>query len=449
MSIFDKFFTKFAYKFDKGYPDMNNDQDVLLLESLISEAIDEKFSLEEANTSITEDLHEIFVAMFLADHEKIESKEKLLSYTEKDWTKLIKKLEKLENPKQHLDIILKYVNTSDPKKQNKIWDVYQDAQNLSKAIKTKLYSGGGLKSVSRVFGTGLDGKKLKGDVYVRQDVEGVKSDLVDISLKFEKGQFNSLSASKLLGILYNIPEDVLEGEGNGLLGQLYNKKTEYKNAIDGGVRDYLNFILDNYKQIPQGKLDVKHIKTLDDFDKSNKSNSITWPEWRKESVPIKTAFRKALASPPLTQLKGEKDQLEDSKRKAINRTLDDFLKDYEISTDQKDIQDMLIYILGASEKSYYYAAESGKKAFFIPSIKRIRSREYILDAKSSILKGGGESANYVVDIIVKDKESNKPLFMFDLYLRFAGQHGQYTSDISQKGKTFKVYDSWTDIYFGN
>ena len=51
MSIFDKFFTKFSYKFDKGYPDMNNDQDVLLLESLISEVIGEKFSLEEANTA--------------------------------------------------------------------------------------------------------------------------------------------------------------------------------------------------------------------------------------------------------------------------------------------------------------------------------------------------------------------------------------------------------------
>ena len=47
MSIFDKFFTKFAYKFDKGYPDMNNAQDVLLLESLISENIGEKFSLNE------------------------------------------------------------------------------------------------------------------------------------------------------------------------------------------------------------------------------------------------------------------------------------------------------------------------------------------------------------------------------------------------------------------
>ena len=54
MNIFDKFFTKFAYKFDKGYPDMNNAQDVLLLESLISEVIGEKFSLEEVDA--TEDL---------------------------------------------------------------------------------------------------------------------------------------------------------------------------------------------------------------------------------------------------------------------------------------------------------------------------------------------------------------------------------------------------------
>jgi hypothetical protein len=28
MNIFDKFFTKFAYKFDKGYPDMDNPTDV-------------------------------------------------------------------------------------------------------------------------------------------------------------------------------------------------------------------------------------------------------------------------------------------------------------------------------------------------------------------------------------------------------------------------------------
>jgi hypothetical protein len=47
MDIFDKFFTKFSYKFDKGYPDMDNPTDVALLESLISEVLGENFSLQE------------------------------------------------------------------------------------------------------------------------------------------------------------------------------------------------------------------------------------------------------------------------------------------------------------------------------------------------------------------------------------------------------------------
>ena len=37
MSIFNKFFTKFAYKFPKGYPDMDNPTDVALLESYIKD----------------------------------------------------------------------------------------------------------------------------------------------------------------------------------------------------------------------------------------------------------------------------------------------------------------------------------------------------------------------------------------------------------------------------
>jgi hypothetical protein len=47
MDILDKFFKKFAYKFDKGYPDMNNSQDVLLLESL--------FKKLEVEVELTED----------------------------------------------------------------------------------------------------------------------------------------------------------------------------------------------------------------------------------------------------------------------------------------------------------------------------------------------------------------------------------------------------------
>jgi hypothetical protein len=45
MNVLDKFFKKFSYKFDKGYPDMNNDQDVLLLESILNEILGEAFSL--------------------------------------------------------------------------------------------------------------------------------------------------------------------------------------------------------------------------------------------------------------------------------------------------------------------------------------------------------------------------------------------------------------------
>lgn len=37
MNIFDKFFTKFSYKFDKGYPDMDNPKDILLLESIFKD----------------------------------------------------------------------------------------------------------------------------------------------------------------------------------------------------------------------------------------------------------------------------------------------------------------------------------------------------------------------------------------------------------------------------
>lgn len=48
MNVFDKFFTKFAYKFPKGYPDMNNERDILLLESLLKDIIGEAIILEKS-----------------------------------------------------------------------------------------------------------------------------------------------------------------------------------------------------------------------------------------------------------------------------------------------------------------------------------------------------------------------------------------------------------------
>jgi hypothetical protein len=47
LDLITKYLNRIAYKFPKGYPDMNNDQDVLLLETLISELLGDKFSLKE------------------------------------------------------------------------------------------------------------------------------------------------------------------------------------------------------------------------------------------------------------------------------------------------------------------------------------------------------------------------------------------------------------------
>ena len=49
MDFLITYLNSIAYKFPKGYPDMNDDQDILLLESLISEVIGEEFSLEEVS----------------------------------------------------------------------------------------------------------------------------------------------------------------------------------------------------------------------------------------------------------------------------------------------------------------------------------------------------------------------------------------------------------------
>lgn len=47
MNPFDKFFTKFGYKFPKGYPDMNNKQDIFLLESLLKDILGEEIKIKE------------------------------------------------------------------------------------------------------------------------------------------------------------------------------------------------------------------------------------------------------------------------------------------------------------------------------------------------------------------------------------------------------------------
>ena len=68
MDSIDKFLKLYSYKFNKGYPDINDEQDILLLESILKEEFN---IIIAAVTSATEDLHEVFIAMFLAGHNRI------------------------------------------------------------------------------------------------------------------------------------------------------------------------------------------------------------------------------------------------------------------------------------------------------------------------------------------------------------------------------------------
>ena len=59
MDSLDLFFKKYSYKFDKGYPDMNNNQDVLLLETILKEVgfpMDLNEITEEDSPNLPEDI---------------------------------------------------------------------------------------------------------------------------------------------------------------------------------------------------------------------------------------------------------------------------------------------------------------------------------------------------------------------------------------------------------
>ena len=47
MNVFEQFLNSISYKFPKGYPDMNNEQDILLLETLINKVLGENVKLNE------------------------------------------------------------------------------------------------------------------------------------------------------------------------------------------------------------------------------------------------------------------------------------------------------------------------------------------------------------------------------------------------------------------
>lgn len=102
MDALDKFLNSISYKFPKGYPDMSNPNDILLLESLISEVLGEnnifelKKSYESLSSKAKETASEIMKALNLTtDNIKAHSSNRIIILTDIPRSKVFQQLEEL------------------------------------------------------------------------------------------------------------------------------------------------------------------------------------------------------------------------------------------------------------------------------------------------------------------------------------------------------------------
>jgi len=103
MNIFEQFLNKISHKFPKGYPDMNNEQDISLLESLVSDVLGKEIKLDEVkkpyeNLSNTakETAEEIMKILNLTkDNIKSSSKDRIIILSDISRSDVFKALEKL------------------------------------------------------------------------------------------------------------------------------------------------------------------------------------------------------------------------------------------------------------------------------------------------------------------------------------------------------------------
>ena len=100
MNVFDKFFKKFAYKFPKGYPDLNNPHDKILLESILSELGINIFELKKPYEFLSSEAKKVAdnikQQLNLPDEEiKAHAKNRIIVFTDRTRQDIFSELEKL------------------------------------------------------------------------------------------------------------------------------------------------------------------------------------------------------------------------------------------------------------------------------------------------------------------------------------------------------------------
>lgn len=481
-----QFLNKIAYKFDKGYPELTNPKDRLIIESMLSE-LGISIDLLEATTSATEDLHEIFTAMFVAGHQPVED------FANADWEKEVNNTPRLKNKQQHIDIISKYIGPDLPLKPE-YKKLYDDAKKIADQLEINL--GFSDAEAERVFATG---PKEKADITIYQP--GRRESGLGVSLKYGEGQFNSLSPNTVLKNLFDLenlqaptlnPETGKTSKVSGILTQVTTDDDEALKKLNGGVKSYINLILDNFEDItmPQkgkggntqaylkqkiysdilkaikesGKMPITFSKKqggeeielgnlIFDNVKLIPIEDMTWKLYSKAPKSIKKSFSKAYNANPIPTLAKQKGGAIEKKSEAINNIIKDYIEnetDIDLNTkidgasdEGKQLKKFLAIILGSTDQSYYYIGKGGQKATFIPSLGRLEDLEYYIQPKYR------EDLNdFVIELTVYGKAPEgewTELFGTDVKLRFSNYGGQWDGDITQKGSKFTIGKTGEDV----
>jgi hypothetical protein len=85
MDALDLFFKKYSYKFPKGYPYMKNEQDILLLESLLNKILNEEIVLEKKLEwkDLSDETRKYYLASLGEEQQAVQTLARILSYGQK------------------------------------------------------------------------------------------------------------------------------------------------------------------------------------------------------------------------------------------------------------------------------------------------------------------------------------------------------------------------------
>ena len=150
MDILDLFFKKYSYKFPKGYPDMNNEQDIKLLASLL-EGLDINLN-EETNSLTFEQCKDILLTQVNLKSDIIDEIEKIYNVNPNDQKSFLDNFRK--HPITDLDLVL---------------NIYKDYVNIKK-------EGLGRGEIAVLLGVkdSVSGGKTEKDIKIGDKIYDVK-----------------------------------------------------------------------------------------------------------------------------------------------------------------------------------------------------------------------------------------------------------------------------------